>query len=188
MTMGAANMSLTVCEAGIEVLLILLVVMSILSSLHNDAGVYLLTYVDFVCLRGRLILPSIMVLNAYINQHKTSVQSGRDIIILSSFDSDVCIYPKDICKSCRLYQPPVLLPAHSSRCLPTARLENPSKQHQRKLSSTSTTRQRVQWATKSESKIVFMRRETVRAVIVVLPVSKPVRSSQSRSSMDDGPS
>lgn len=90
MTMGAANMSLTVWEAGIEVLLILLVVMSILSSLHNDVGVYLLTYVDFVCLRGRLILPSITGLNTYFSQQTAIVPSGRYIIIFSSFKSDIC--------------------------------------------------------------------------------------------------
>ena len=90
MTIGAANMSLAIWEARTEVLLILLV-----SHEHPVMPPQWCCNVSFdlcsLCVAGeRLILPSIKVLNVSITQQKNIVPSGRYIIIVSSFESDVC--------------------------------------------------------------------------------------------------
>ena len=90
MTIGAANMSLTMWEARTEVLLILHV-----SHEHPVMPPQWCCNVSFdlcsLCVSGgRLILPSITVLNDYITQQKDSTPPRRYLIIVSSFMSDVC--------------------------------------------------------------------------------------------------
>lgn len=90
MTIGAANMSLAKWEAGTEALLILLVTHEHPIMLPQQCwGVS--SYLRPLCVSGgRLIVPSIKVLHASITLPKNTVPSGRDIIIVSSFESDVC--------------------------------------------------------------------------------------------------